>query len=197
MRVSRANGRGLFDAETGSTEKSARRRIEAINELYNSGKIYEPDQNVLRYFLSRLGSVIEKTKETEAKLQQFVEACNSYLVDSSDEKSFIYEPNSMRVTVVNKFTDSVVPLGQLSSGEKQVVSILARLYLYNKRNFVLIDEPELSLSLDWQRKIIPDMLGSGSIAQRLAITHSPFIFDNELDPFAGAMSVIRHKRQSI
>ena len=196
LRVSRADRHVLFDSNVQDLETSARRRIDAINELYESGRIYEPDQNVLRYFLSRLGSVIEKTKETEAKLQRFVEACNGYLVDSSDEKSFVYEPNSMRVTVVNKFTDTVVPLGQLSSGEKQVISMLARLYLYNKRNLVLIDEPELSLSLDWQRKIIPDMLGSGSIAQLLAITHSPFIFENELDPFAGAMRVTRHKKKS-
>lgn len=199
MRVSRADRidrQVLLDFNSGEIERSARRRIDAINELYESGRIFEPDQNVLRYFLSRLGSVIDKTKETEAKLQRFVEACNGYLVDSSDEKSFVYEPNSMRVTVVNKFTDTVVPLGQLSSGEKQVISMLARLYLYNKKNLVLIDEPELSLSLDWQRKIIPDMLGSGSIAQLLAITHSPFIFENDLDPFAGAMKVTRHKRKS-
>lgn len=196
MRVSRADRHVLIDPNVGDIERGAKRRIEAINELYESGKIYDPDQNVLRYFLSRLGSVIEKTKETEAKLQRFVEACNGYLVDSSDEKRFVYEPNSMRVTVVNNFTSTVVPLGQLSSGEKQVVSMLARLYLYNKKNLVLIDEPELSLSLDWQRKIIPDMLGSGSIAQLLAITHSPFIFENELDPFAGSMSVTRHKRKS-
>ncbi|MHB1282421.1 MAG: AAA family ATPase [Metallibacterium scheffleri] len=187
-RESEARGR-----ESRASESRASSRIEAIQKLYETGKINDPDQNVLRYFLSRLGSVIGKTKETEARLQRFVEACNGYLVDSSDEKSFVYEPNSMRVTVVNKFTDTIVPLGQLSSGEKQVISMLAGLYLNDKKNIILIDEPELSLSLDWQRKIIPDMMNSGSVAQLLAITHSPFIFENDLDPFAGAMKITRHK----
>lgn len=192
-RVSRADRFHSLESNVRESEKSSRRRISAITELYSSNRIADPDQGVLRYFLTKIGSVIERTRETEAMLQRFVDACNGYLIDSSDEKSFVYEPNSMRVTVVNSFTESVVPLGQLSSGEKQVVSILARLYLYNKRNFILIDEPELSLSLDWQRKIVPDMVNSGSVAQLLAITHSPFIFENELDPFAGAMKVARHK----
>jgi len=52
---------------------------------------------------------------------------------------------------------------------------------------VLIDEPELSLSLDWQRQILPDVLKAPTCQQVIAITHSPFIFDNELEPFAGSL----------
>lgn len=193
-RVSRGDRASVSEPKLRSLELASQRRIAAISELYASGRISDPSQGVLRYFLSRLGSVIEKTRETEAMLQRFVDACNGYLQDSTDEKSFVYEPNSMRVTVVNNFTSTVVPLGQLSSGEKQVISMLSRLYLYNKKNLILIDEPELSLSLDWQRKIIPDMMKSGSVSQLLAITHSPFIFENDLDPFAGAMKVVRHRK---
>lgn len=194
MRVSKAD-RHLFwePSISEAAEINARNRIKLIQGLYESGRIADQDQWVLRYFLSRLGTVIEKTRETEAMLQRFVDACNSYLVESSDEKKFVYEPNSMRVTVFNSFTNSVVPLGQLSSGEKQIVSILAKLYLFHGQNLILIDEPELSLSIDWQRRIIPDMLRSGSVSQLLAITHSPFVFENELDPFAGPMHVVRHK----
>ena len=195
-RVSRADRAHLPGRASHESDANSRARIRAIKELYASDRILASDQNVLRYFLAKIGSVIERTRETETMLQKFVDACNGYLVGSSDEKSFVYEPNSMRVTVVNSFTQSSVPLSQLSSGEKQVVSILARLYLYNKRNFILIDEPELSLSLEWQRKIVPDMVNSGSVAQLLAITHSPFIFENELDPYAGAMKVVRHREKA-
>lgn len=72
----------------------------------------------------------------------------------------------------------------LSSGEKQMVSLFARLYLYPKQKLVLIDEPELSLSIDWQQKILPDIVNAQLCRQVIAITHSPFIFDNELDAFA-------------
>lgn len=191
-RVSRSDRTSLFDPQSKESDESTQKRIAAITEMYQSGRINDPDQNVLRYFLSRLSPVIEKTHVIERNLQRFVDSCNRYLGDSSDEKSFAYEPNSMRVTVVNRFTGTEVPLGQLSSGEKQVVSMLARLYLYNGQSLVLIDEPELSLSIEWQRKILPDMMDSGSIVQLLAITHSPFIFENKLDPFAGAMHVTKH-----
>lgn len=194
-RVSRGDRHNVSERTRVDAELNAKKRSESIKDLYSSGRINDSDQTVLRYFLAKIGSVIDRTGETEAMLQRFVDACNGYLVDSSDEKSFVYEPNSMRVTVINSFNQCAVPLGQLSSGEKQVVSILARLYLYNKRNFILIDEPELSLSLEWQRKILPDMVNSGSVAQLLAITHSPFVFENELDPFAGAMNVFRHRKE--
>jgi len=193
-RVSRADATALFEVPSRESEESSKRRVEAIKDLYATGRINHGDLGLLRYFLSRLGPVIEKTKVTEIMLQKFVEACNGYLQSSSDEKKFVYEPNSMRVTVVNNFTNKVVPMNQLSSGETQVISLFARLYLYPRRNLVLIDEPELSLSLDWQRKIIPDMMRSESVEQLLAITHSPFIFENEYDPFAGTMAVSREKK---
>lgn len=86
-----------------------------------------------------------------------------------------------------------VSLDDLSSGEKQVVSLMAKLYLSEAPKFVMIDEPELSLSMDWQRKIIPDFIKSGSVVQLLAITHSPFVFENELDPVAGPLTIKRNK----
>ena len=45
----------------------------------------------------------------------------------------------------------------------------------------MIDEPELSLSIDWQRRLLPDIIRSGNCNMLLAVTHSPFIFENEFD----------------
>jgi predicted ATP-binding protein involved in virulence len=99
----------------------------------------------------------------------------------------------MKVVVKNSWTGTDIDLDDLSSGEKQVVSLMAKLYLSDAPKFVMIDEPELSLSMDWQRKILPDVLASGSVIQLLAITHSPFVFENDLDPVAGPMMVVRNK----
>lgn len=188
-RVSEPRGDGRLGTRS---DWVSERRFNAISDLYSSGNVNRPEKSFLRYFLSRLGRVIERTKETEAMLQKFVDACNGYLRESTDEKLFTYDPNLMRVAVINSWTSDEIELSQLSSGEKQIVSILARLYLYDKRNFILIDEPELSLSIDWQKKILPDIMKSGAVVQLLAITHSPFVFENELDPFAGSLSVRRN-----
>lgn len=85
-------------------------------------------------------------------------------------------------------------MNALSSGEKQIVSVFARLYLSGEKQFVvLIDEPELSLSMDWQKRFLPDILSAPSCAQLIAITHSPFVFDNELDAYAGPLRIYNRK----
>ena len=70
----------------------------------------------------------------------------------------------------------------LSSGEKQIVSLFSHLFLDdNDSVFVFIDEPELSLSVDWQKSLLPDIATSPKFSGLLATTHSPFVFDNELE----------------
>lgn len=72
-------------------------------------------------------------------------------------------------------------LKNLSSGEKQIVGLFSKLYLDNTHGlFVFIDEPELSLSIDWQRRLLPDVIASDNCKGLFAVTHSPFIFDNDL-----------------
>ena len=79
----------------------------------------------------------------------------------------------------------------MSSGEKQIISVFAKLILnYQRKYLILIDEPELSLSIEWQRKFLPDIVNTTSCHQLLAITHSPFIFENELDSYATDMGVL-------
>lgn len=59
--------------------------------------------------------------------------------------------------------------------------MLRNMYLEPDNDFiVLFDEPELSLSIYWQKKLLPDILNSKRCDFLLAVTHSPFIFENEL-----------------
>lgn len=63
---------------------------------------------------------------------------------------------------------------KLSSGEKQVLIILTEALLQQGRSKVFIaDEPELSLHIDWQRKIIPSVRNLNKNAQVIVATHSP------------------------
>jgi predicted ATP-binding protein involved in virulence len=157
----------------------------------------------LNYFLGQLNSVIQKTQNIESTVDQFISNCNRYLScdDSSthysnssfeplnDDKELTVNRNRLLATVISRRTGKKIPLDALSSGEKQMISLFARLYLYPKKKIVLIDEPELSLSLEWQRKILPDILSAHTCEQIIAITHSPFIFDNALEPFAASLKL--------
>jgi predicted ATP-dependent endonuclease of OLD family len=40
---------------------------------------------------------------------------------------------------------------------------------------ILIDEPELSLHVDWQRRLVPSMRLLNPLAQLIVATHSPEI----------------------
>jgi predicted ATP-dependent endonuclease of OLD family len=175
-------------------------RIPDIDAIY-SDAVPPDSKKFLNYFLGQLNSVIQKTQDIESTVEQFINNCNKYLsgddastatkrsanVTSNDDKVLTFDKRNLRVTVTSRRAKRKIPLDALSSGEKQMISLFAQLYLYPKKKLVLIDEPELSLSLDWQRKILPDILSSLTCEQVIAITHSPFIFDNELEPFAASL----------
>jgi predicted ATPase len=169
----------------------SRDRLRAIQSLYETSAIEDKSNETLRYFLTKLSTVVDQTKELEKNIQGFVAKVNDYLKQSSDEKNLVYDAAKMKVQVRNLWTDQIVKLDDLSSGEKQVISILAHFYLDQKMKIVLIDEPELSLSMDWQKRLLPDVVSSPTCAQLLAITHSPFISDNNLDPYAGPLAIER------
>jgi len=123
----------------------------------------------------------------EENIQQFVKTCNSYLVNTC----LRFNKATTKINLHNKndlFEE--VSMTQLSSGEKQILYIFSKIYLNHNSNLsVLIDEPEMSLSLNWQRKILVDIFDSGRCSFLFVITHSPFIFDNKLDRYAEGINV--------
>lgn len=183
----------LFLSRIDQSPAKPAQRLNSIKALYESGAIDSESNNLLRYFLGKLSAAVDRTRYLEASIEQFVERVNVYLESSSDEKRLEYDASRMKVAVKNLWTGNDVKLDDLSSGEKQVISLLAHFYLNFEKKILLIDEPELSLSINWQKRLLPDVLASPTCAQLLAITHSPFIFDNALDPFAGPLEIERSK----
>jgi len=153
----------------------------------------------LNYFLDQLGSVIAETRGLEESVEAFITNCNRYLSGSDkstdgfsnsgsyDSKELTFNRKNLEVKVTTLANNKEVPIEALSSGEKQMISLFALLYLYPAPKIILIDEPELSLSISWQKQILPDVLKAPNCKQVIAITHSPFIFDNELEDYAGAL----------
>lgn len=63
----------------------------------------------------------------------------------------------------------------LSAGEKQMLSFLCYNALYSDCPF-FIDEPELSLHVDWQRILLEVLTEQNTNNQMFIATHSPFIY---------------------
>lgn len=91
-----------------------------------------------------------------------------------------------------RFGDAAVAVNSdaLSAGEKQMLSFIAYNAFYRNAVF-LIDEPELSLHVDWQRQLFSVLMSQQTSNQFIIATHSPFIYskypEKELliDPFRG------------
>lgn len=144
----------------------------------------ENEQIVLHYF-TRLESFYKELQHEEAQVMEFCEMCNKYL--SYKEIEYDESSYTCRVATIDQAASSkdsnthVVSLESLSSGEKQIVGLFSKLILEDKENlFIIIDEPEISLSIDWQRTLLPDILGSRNCGCFIAATHSPYVIDNEL-----------------
>jgi predicted ATPase len=142
----------------------------------------------LAFFLNELVNVYKQQEKFDTALKLFRDKCNEYLVD----KGFRYDESEVTLKLyrkINKGELSEDPkdelkLKQLSSGEKQIVSIFSKIYLeIDKKYIILFDEPELSLSLYWQRNFLPDIYDSKQCQFLLAVTHSPFIFENKLEVY--------------
>ncbi|TXF78843.1 AAA family ATPase [Chryseobacterium sp.] len=157
---------------------------ENILKLLESGEIVEKQE--LAYFLIKLENIYLQQRELDNSIKVFERICNEYLVG----KRFIFDESNVTLYIYNNITDDRVELNQLSSGEKQIVSLFSKIYLEEKNDFlVFFDEPELSLSIKWQKQLLPHILESKKCSFLLAVTHSPFIFSNYLEEYTVGLNV--------
>lgn len=126
--------------------------------------------------INELTNIYEKNKQIDDNIENFKNVCNNYLVNKRVE----YDKFKIECNVKQNSTNEIISLKNLSSGEKQILSLFSKLYLLSEeKNIILFDEPELSLSILWQKELLPDIINSNRCSFIAIITHSPFIFDND------------------
>lgn len=67
---------------------------------------------------------------------------------------------------------------ELSAGEKKII-ILLTIAIFSEDIFIMLDEPEASLSIVWQEQLIPDLLENVNFNRLLIATQSPYIIESE------------------
>lgn len=116
-------------------------------------------------------------------------------VDMEDMKK-IYAHNDMFIEIVNeafkrtnktvdttksklqfKIGDELLESNKrLSSGEKQFIIVMLTILLQrNQESILIMDEPEISMHLDWQRNLIQNIQKLNPNCQIILATHSPGI----------------------
>lgn len=169
--------------ETILNEETKNKLRETIKMVKSSNQNVNEDEHtkVICHYFIKLLDFQENLKQKESKILNFCHVCNKYIVD----KEFCYESSSFDFTIKSKLdNNNNIKFQQLSSGEKQIVSLFSQLYLSDNNNyFVIIDEPEMSLSVPWQREFLVDIHKGNFCKGLFAVTHSPFIYDNELEEY--------------
>lgn len=172
----------IFDRMGNEIEETEKKNIFS---LVDNNKIYNSRYSYLLGLIIKLIESYEKQKVYDDKIKKFADACNKYL----NGKKFVYDQSELKLYIEETSEKkNVIQLSCLSSGEKQIVSLFSKLYLENEKDCILIiDEPELSISMKWQRMLLPDIIRSENCKLLLTVTHSPFIFENEFDMDAREM----------
>ena len=90
-------------------------------------------------------------------------------------KKILRTENEIRFTQIG---ETLMPY-QLSSGEKQMLIILLTVLVEDDQPYVLfMDEPEISLHIEWQKRLIDLCLELNPNVQIILTTHSPAVVMN-------------------
>jgi len=142
----------------------------------------DQDNNATKRVLKLYADMLERLKDENQrvfkKLRSFESAVNKFLDGKQLEISPHFARNHNRwreYAFVRTDNNSIYPLTTLSSGERQILTMLftASRMSTASTGIFLIDEPELSLHIDWQRIILANLEQQAANRQIIACTHSP------------------------
>ena len=115
----------------------------------------------------------EKAQKLSEPKRRFQDIIDSLFEDTG--KKIIRTENEIRFSQMG---ETLVPY-QLSSGEKQILAILLTVLVEDNKHYVLfMDEPEVSLHIDWQKRLIDLIIELNPNVQIILTTHSPAVIMN-------------------
>lgn len=144
---------------------------------------FPQEANTIQQRIDKFFQLVNSLFEETGK-EIMIDPQNNILVFSiKGTEEAIYTSDGLRVfTADNKAVYSAakkIQLDQLSSGEKQILLILTTVFLQEeKTNVLLMDEPEISLHISWQDRLIELIRELNPNCQLILTTHSPNIFAN-------------------
>jgi predicted ATP-binding protein involved in virulence len=118
---------------------------------------------------------LAKLKEIEQNkpIDQLIHYMNEFFIDG---KELHISENDIHI----KTYSGQHPISELSSGERNFLTFLSVILLKaSNKDFVIIDEPEISLSLNWKRDIVRTLEKIVPSAQFIIATHSTSITPDE------------------
>ena len=144
-------------------------------------QLYNLQRKYLDYQVNIGNRIIEQLQQGHADAAQQLSQKKTRFQDIVDElfaetgKRIVRTENEIRFTQIGEM---LMPY-QLSSGEKQMLAILLATLVQDDQPYVLfMDEPEVSLHMEWQKRLIDLVLELNPHVQIILTTHSPAVVMN-------------------
>lgn len=127
--------------------------------------------------VSMVNNANENRRKSRLPLTKLFKIVNGFLKDGHKELFIEEKTRYLRFRTIG--TNESTPIHSMSSGEKQIViffiHILIGLSDKQHNGIFIIDEPELSLHIDWQHKFVMNIMDVSPGIQLIFATHSPEI----------------------
>ena len=157
--------------------------LDSIETLIDSSKLkvaYEKKASFLNTYLDAFKGTLEPLLKNYDKLKLFADIFNKR--NEITQKTVKFCPTGIKV-----FSgENEIEIDCLSSGEKNDFVMFYRLiFNSSKYGIVLIDEPEISLHIEWQEEYLDRLLDICKMnsLQAIVATHSPNIINGHFDLF--------------
>ena len=144
-------------------------------------QLYHLQRKYLDYQVNIGNRIIAELQQGNAEAAQQLSLRKKRFQDMVDDlfsetgKKIVRTENEIRFTQIGEM---LVPY-QLSSGEKQMLAILLTVLVEDDLSYVLfMDEPEVSLHIEWQKRLIDLCLELNPNVQIILTTHSPAVVMN-------------------
>jgi len=158
-----------------ASEKAAKAEPAILDQDYVEWIVNKPQVDRIVEHLRTLEEYIENRNALRGPINRFLDLVNGFFVQT---QKTVAVANTGQLTVSVTGNDTPRSISALSSGERQLLVMLAHLSL--NPNLVgsgvfIVDEPELSLHIDWQEKFVDAITEANPNVQLILATHSPAI----------------------
>ena len=134
-------------------------------------EVYAP---VLQIYREALEERVKVQNSTSSLIRLYLDSVNKFLEEK--RLSIRFQKDIPIPSLQVEFEDKTFgSIQSLSSGERQIVTIIYASTHMSDQEVVLIDEPEISLHIDWQVKLLPSLSEQLNGKQIITCTHSPVI----------------------
>ncbi len=144
-------------------------------------QLYHLQRKYLDYQVNIGNRIISELQKGNTDAAQHLSQPKARFQDMIDDlfdetgKKIVRTENEIRFSQIG---ETLVPY-QLSSGEKQMLAILLTVLVEDQQPYILfMDEPEVSLHIEWQKRLIDLIVELNPHVQIILTTHSPAVIMN-------------------